>query len=81
MTKTIVIQYFALLREQRGCGQESMTTTADTPLALYRELRNCHHFTLDTDHLRVAVNQEFSTWDRKLENNDTIVFIPPVAGG
>jgi len=31
--------------------------------------------------LRVAVNEEFSDWQRPLEDGDRVVFIPPVAGG
>jgi len=31
--------------------------------------------------LKVAVNTEFSDWSRRLISGDTVVFIPPVAGG
>jgi molybdopterin synthase sulfur carrier subunit len=29
----------------------------------------------------VAVNTEFADWSRRLNAGDTVVFIPPVAGG
>jgi molybdopterin converting factor small subunit len=29
----------------------------------------------------VAVNTQFSDWNRALADGDTVVFIPPVAGG
>jgi molybdopterin converting factor small subunit len=48
---------------------------------LYDELRASRGFSLAADALKVAVNAEFSAWDRPLRDGDTIVFIPPVAGG
>jgi molybdopterin-guanine dinucleotide biosynthesis protein A len=75
------VQYFALLREQARCGDETVETTAATPRDLYVELTARHGFTLPTDMLKVAVNAEFADWSRPLAADDTIVFIPPVAGG
>jgi len=40
-----------------------------------------HGFTLAPEHLKVAVNSEFSDWSRPLAAGDHVVFIPPVAGG
>jgi molybdopterin converting factor subunit 1 len=81
MTKTIRVQYFALLRDQRGLADENLTTAADTPAGLYAELHARHGFTLPMKQLRVAVNDEFAPWDAPLQEGDTLVFIPPVAGG
>lgn len=79
--KTITVQYFALLREARGCAQEMIETTAATPLALYQQLQKQHHFHLEPHVLRVAVNETFVDWESPLQDNDLVVFIPPVAGG
>jgi len=79
--KTIHVQYFALLREQRGLTRETLVTTAATAAALYDELRARHPFTLAAEHLRVAVNDEFAPWTAPLRDGDSLVFIPPVAGG
>ena len=81
MNKTITVQYFAILREQRGVSQETLTTAAATPAALYEELRARHPFTLPSDRVRAAVNDAFVTADAPLREGDRIVFIPPVAGG
>jgi sulfur-carrier protein len=81
MTKTIRVQYFALLRDQRGLADEKLSTAADTPAGLYAELRARHGFTLPVEQLRVAVNDEFARWDSTLNEGDALVFIPPVAGG
>lgn len=79
--KTITLQYFAVLREQAGCSEERVTTSATTPAELYEEVRARHGFTLPLAMLRVAVNEEFRDWSSPLAANDRVVFIPPVAGG
>ena len=81
MNKTITVQYFAILREQRGVSQETLTTAAATPAALYDELRARYPFTLPGDRVRAAVNDGFVAADAPLREGDRIVFIPPVAGG
>ena len=75
------VQYFALLREQAGRRDEAVTTGAPTPRELFAELSARHGFTLAPEHLKVAVNSEFSDWSRPLAAGDHVVFIPPVAGG
>lgn len=78
---TIHVQYFAILREQRGVSQETLTTPAATPTALYEELRARHGFTLPADRIRAAVNDTFVDSAKPLQDGDRVVFIPPVAGG
>lgn len=75
------IEYFALLREQRGQTEETLETMAATPDALYAELRGRYGFTLPGDRVRAAVNGAFVPGDAALQAGDTVVFIPPVAGG
>lgn len=79
--KTLKIQYFALFREQAGRGEETLESTAETPAGLYSELQRRHPFKLQKEQLRVAVNAEFCDWQASLNSGDTVVFIPPVAGG
>lgn len=78
---TLRIQYFAILREQRGLTQETLVTSATTPTALYEELRARHGFTLPADRVRAAVNDDFVAATHPLRDGDRLVFIPPVAGG
>jgi molybdopterin converting factor subunit 1 len=78
---TIQVQYFAILREQRGVAQEKLSTTAATPGELYDELRSRYNFTLPANRIRAAVNDAFVDAATPLANGDRIVFIPPVAGG
>ena len=79
--KNLTVQYFAILREQRGLASEQVATAAATPTALYEELRARHPFTLPADRVRAAINDEFVAPDAMLKDGDRIVFIPPVAGG
>ena len=81
MEKTVHLQYFALLREQRGLGAETLATSAAPAAQLYDELRARHAFTLPADRLRVAINNEFAPWTTPPSDGAQIVFIPPVAGG
>ena len=78
---SVTVQYFAILREQRGLTQEKLTTAALTPAALYDELRARHGFTLPAERVRAAVNDEFVAAAAPLRDGDRVVFIPPVAGG
>jgi molybdenum cofactor guanylyltransferase len=75
------IQYYALMREQAGRSDETLETAASTPADLYSELKARYGFTLSREQLKVAVNSEFASWSRKLAAGDSVVFIPPVAGG
>jgi molybdenum cofactor guanylyltransferase len=80
-SRAIEVQYYALLREQAGRRDESLQTTASTPRELYEELRARYAFSLAPELLRVAVNAEFSDWQRPLTDGDAVTFIPPVSGG
>ncbi|HEY5761392.1 MAG TPA: NTP transferase domain-containing protein [Steroidobacter sp.] len=79
--RTLRIQYYAILREQAGRSEETLDTTAATPAELYDELRKRHPFQLSPAQLKVALNNDFSDWQTPLRHGDTVVFIPPVAGG
>ena len=81
VAKTVRIQYYAILREQAGRSEETLDTSAGTPAELYAELQQRHPFQLTSAQLKVALNSEFSDWQTPLKHGDTVVFIPPVAGG
>jgi molybdopterin-guanine dinucleotide biosynthesis protein A len=80
-SKTVRVQYYAILREQAGRNDETLDTSAATPAELYAELRQRHPFHLTPEQLKVALNSEFGDWQTPLKHGDTVVFIPPVAGG
>jgi len=79
--KKIEVKYYAALREQRGVSFESLETDARTLKDLYRQLQNQHCLALEIDHLKVAVNNEYRSWDHLLQDGDDVIFLPPVNGG
>ena len=79
--KKITVEYFAILREQRGVREEELETAATTAGALYEELRARHGFTLGSPQVRAAVNDVFVEHNMRLGDGDRVVFLPPVAGG
>jgi molybdopterin converting factor subunit 1 len=79
--RQLQVQYFALLREQAGRNSETVTSRARNARELFEELRAARGLTMRREQLRVAVNEEFAEWERPLAAGDTVVFLPPVAGG
>ncbi len=78
---TIHLQYFALLREQRGQSGETLRTSAQTPGELYAQLKKDYRFTLPEQSVRVSINEQFADWQAELKSGDRVVFLPPVSGG
>ncbi len=79
--RQLQVRYYALLREQAGRSAETVTSRARDARELFEELRAARGLTMRPEQLRVAVNEEFADWERPLEAGDTVVFLPPVAGG
>ena len=77
----IRVLYFADLRERRGKGEETISTEARNPAALYSELALRHGFPQRAETLAVAVNDEIAGWDTRLRDGDTVVFLTPFGGG
>ncbi len=78
---TVHLQYFAILRDQRGALEETLSVESQTVGELYRFLARRYGFTLEKATLRVSVNQQFVDWSTPLRDEDEVVFIPPVSGG
>ena len=81
MNKNIHIKYFALFREQAQTGAETISTSAETVADLYQELATQYGFSLGVENIRVSINEAYSDLNTTLTENDSVVFIPPVAGG
>lgn len=77
--------YFAWVRERIGLPRESIETTAATVNELVAELsareeRYAAAFA-DTSALRVAVDQELTSFDAPLSGAQEVAFFPPMTGG
>ena len=77
----INVNYFALFRDLTNKGSETISTDAKNASELYAELKMKYDFPLSQCKLKVAINDEFTSFDHELVNNDKVVFITPVAGG
>jgi molybdopterin synthase sulfur carrier subunit len=78
---TVIVQYFAQLRDARGLGQERLTTAAERADVLFDALATQHAFKVPRGAVRVAVNDAIVRWDTPLSDGDSVVFLPPVSGG
>jgi molybdopterin-guanine dinucleotide biosynthesis protein A len=81
MEKRIRLVHYAVFRDARGRDGETVTTHAETPRDLFDELGFGAACPSPAAWIRVAVNDDFATWDARLTDGDTVVFIAPTAGG
>jgi molybdopterin synthase catalytic subunit len=77
------ILYFAAARERAGCAEETLELeSAPAVRDVLAELGRRHPgLERLLPHLRVAVNQSFSTPDAAVPDGAELALIPPVAGG
>ena len=79
--------YFAWIRQQTGIGEEEvpLPTGISDVSGLIEWLRerdaNFSSALEDISALRVAVNQEFATFDTKITDRDEVALFPPMTGG
>ena len=81
----IDVLYFAWVRERIGLPKERVETEAATVMALVEELRareeRYEAAFADLASLRVALDQELSSFDAPLADVREVAFFPPMTGG
>jgi molybdopterin synthase catalytic subunit len=79
----VTLLYFAAARERAGKGSEVVELPDGATAADAREAACGAHPALRAvaDKLRLAVDQEFASGDRKLRDGSEVALIPPVSGG
>ena len=81
----IDVLYFAWLRERIGHPKDSLETGATTVMDLVAELRSREDryaaAFADLSALRVAVDQELTSFDAPLAGAREVAFFPPMTGG
>ena len=79
------VLYFAWVRERIGVPREEVETSAATVNELVEELRAREDryavAFADTSALRVAVDQELTSFDAPLKDVREVAFFPPMTGG
>jgi molybdopterin-guanine dinucleotide biosynthesis protein A len=77
----IKVIYFAVLRDLAKKKEELLSVDpGTTPQSLYDMLQEKYSFP-DQDTYKVAINDNFTEWNEPLNQQDIIVFMPPVTGG
>ena len=78
---TVNVRYYARLKEEAGLAGETVETQAATVGDLWKDLEARHRFTLSASLVRAAQADEYCGWEARLVPGETVVFMPPVAGG
>jgi len=83
VSNTITVLYFAAARERVGLPRESLELPPGARVTDVLRLLATRHPALAPllPHLRVAVNQEFSSAEAEVPAGAELALIPPVAGG
>ncbi len=77
----VKVRYFALFREQTGCDSEIVNWPGGTAAELFQMMAEKHPSLRTQAAALVAINDEMSGWETALNEDDEVLFFPPVAGG
>ena len=78
----LTVLYFAAARERAGTAQETLEWGGGPVRELLEALAARHpDLRALLPHLRVAVNQDFTTLDAAVPDGAEVALVPPVAGG
>ncbi len=79
--KTIKVCYFAMFREHAGVAEETLTLDVTTAADVFEQTRERHGSAEPNGHCKVAINDRLAGWDTTVNDGDTVLLFPPVAGG
>jgi len=79
--KTVTVRYFAVLRDRRGLGEETVSTECESVGEFVRELVVMHRLDLAPALIRAAQDGAFVDDSTSLRDGAQLVLVPPVAGG
>jgi len=81
VSKKLTVRYFASFREHADTGEESVLLDAETAGDVFAALADRHGSTEPLGHCKVAINDRMADWDSVVNDGDTVLLFPPVAGG
>ena len=79
--KTITVKYFAMFRENAGVSEEALELDVATAKDVFDRTRDRHGSSEPLGHCKVAINDSMADWDSAVNDGDTVLLFPPVAGG
>ena len=79
--KRITVRYFAMFREHAGLSEETLELDAATAWDVFEQTRIRHGSAEPTGHCKVAINDEMADWSSSVDDGDSVLLFPPVAGG
>lgn len=79
--KTITVRYFAMFREHAGRSEETLRLNVETAKDVFEQTRLRHGSKEPHGHCKVAINDEMADWSSAVNDGDTVLLFPPVAGG
>lgn len=79
--KTITVRYFAMFREQAGVAEETLQLDVVNAADVFAATRDRHGSTEPNGHCKVAINDVMASWQSPVNDGDTVLLFPPVAGG
>ena len=79
--KSVTVRYFALFRESAGVSEETLTLDVATAADVFAATADRHGSSEPQGHCKVAINDVMADWSSVVEDGDTVLLFPPVAGG
>ncbi len=79
--KRITVRYLAMFRENAGVDVEELSLEAQTAADVFRATSDRHGGSEPQGHCKVALNDVMVGWDAPINDGDTVLLFPPVAGG
>jgi len=79
--KTITVRYFAMFREHAGMAEEELDLEVETAQDVFEATRSRHGSSEPNGHCKVAINDHMADWESRVNDGDTVLLFPPVAGG
>jgi len=70
-----------MFREHAGLSEETLQLDAATALDVFEQTRTRHGSAEPGGHCKVAINDEMAEWESAVNDGDTVLLFPPVAGG